>query len=290
MKSLKVYLAFPVIVISISSASILVLLSNASALACAFWRVAISSIIIFILIAAKKRKLKPVNGRYVVFSIFSGFFLALHFLLWMESLFLVPVAVSTTIVVTYPLIAALIDKYVYNESISTKQTVGLVGAFLGVLLFTQPRILGDYPISGVLLSLGGAFAAAAYFSIGRHVRKNMDVLKYSLIAYSSSAMFLLVFSFVAHENLVVYLPRSFIYFLLLALIPMIGGHTLMNYILRFMKTSTVTSVALLEPIGATFLAYLILGQKIDYYKAIVMAIVLSTIMLTLSEEIKRKPS
>jgi drug/metabolite transporter (DMT)-like permease len=68
---------------------------------------------------------------------------------------------------------------------------------------------------------------------------------------------------------------------------MIGGHTLINYLLRYVKTSVATSIALGEPVGASLLAYLLLQQQIDWLQALVMTLVLSSIALTIFQEIKR---
>ncbi|OYT53292.1 MAG: EamA family transporter [Desulfurococcales archaeon ex4484_217_2] len=282
-EKLVIYLLFPVIVISISSASILVLMSGASAVACAFWRLLISTLIIFTIAFIRKAKIL-LDLKDLALSAISGFFLAIHFLLWMESLFLIPVSVSTTVVVTYPLISAFIDKYFFKEKLTLIQIVGLISAFIGVTLFMHPRFSGEYSVLGVFMALGGSFAAAVYFSLGRYVRKRRSTTSYTIVAYSSSTLFLYFFSILLRDNVFKYIPESLIYFILLSLLPMIGGHTLMNYALKYMKTSAVTSVALLEPIGASILAYVFLGQYVDVYKAIIMCIVILSVSLTVFEE------
>ncbi len=285
-EKLVTYLLFPVIVVSISSASILVLMSNASAVACAFWRLLFSSLIMFIIAFLRKTKVF-LDLRDLTLSIISGFFLAIHFLLWMESLFLIPVSVSTTVVVTYPLISAIIDKYFFKEKLSLIQIAGLLSAFTGIVLFMHPKFTSEYNVLGVLMALGGSFAAAVYFSLGRYIRKRRSTTSYTVVAYSSSTLFLYLFSIFLKDNVFKYIPKSLVYFILLSLLPMISGHTLMNYALKYMKTSAVTSVALLEPIGASLLAYVFLGQYVDAYKALVMTIVILSVFLTVFEEAKR---
>ncbi len=284
---LIIYMLFPVIIVSISSASILVLMSGASAVACAFWRLLFSTLIMLIIAILGRTKIF-LRLKETMLSVISGFFLATHFLLWMESLFLIPVSISTTVVVTYPLISALVDKYFFKERLTKIQITSLLTAFLGVILFTHPKLLGEYSVLGVLLSLGGSFAAAAYFSIGRYVRKRMNTVSYTIVAYSSSTLFLYLFSIILKDNVFKYIPESLVYFLLLSLLPMIGGHTLMNYALKYVKTSIVTSAALLEPIGASLLAYVFLGQYLDIYKAVVMCVVILSVFLAVREEVTLK--
>lgn len=284
---LRVASIFTVIFFSISSSSILVLLSGATAVSCAFWRLFIASLILwfFWLLRGGSSGL-AIDRRILIYSVASGMFLALHFLLWMESLFIIPVAVSTTVVVTYPLFSAMIDRFILREEIGFLQVIGLTLGFIGVLLFTHPQV-ASYNVYGVLLSLWGALAGAIYFGIGRLVRKKTDLVGYTVLAYTSASISLLLYALASKENLLSNPAETYAYFLLLALIPMIGGHTLINYILRYMKTSVATSIALTEPIGASILAYFILDQQMVPSEVVVMMLVLASVALTISQEMKK---
>lgn len=222
-----------------------------------------------------------------MYALVSGILLGVHFLLWMESLFLIPVAVSTTVVVTYPLFSLLIDHFIFKEDIGVLQVLGLTAGFIGVLLFLHPQILTGYKYQGVLLAFGGALGATGYFCIGRFVRQKTDILNYTFFTYASAAMSLLAYALLRKEDIVTYSPQTYTFFLLLAVLPMIGGHTLINYLLRYVKTSVATSIALGEPVGASLLAHLLLQQQIEGAQALVMTLVLSSIALTISQEIKK---
>ncbi|MEM2740206.1 MAG: DMT family transporter [Candidatus Bathyarchaeia archaeon] len=282
---LKLSLLWVTILLSFSSASILVLLSEAGALPCAFWRVTIAASILWAarFLTSPRIPSKP-DPRIILYSCLSGFALAVHFLLWMESLFLIPVAVSTTIVVTYPLLSVIPDMIVFREEPTPLQILGLTLGFLGVILFTQPWVLGGYDVRGVILSFAGALAATCYFSLGRLLRREVSLLDYGSLTYSSASLSLLAYGLAARDNIVYHSIHSYLYFILLALIPMIGGHTLLNYMLRYVKTSIATSVALGEPIGASILAYIALGQEVSLVEASVMCLTLSSVALTLIEE------
>ncbi|WP_245521864.1 DMT family transporter [Staphylothermus hellenicus] len=280
-------LVFTIIFLSISVASILVLLSNASAVACAFWRTFLSAIILwFIKLLLNRSWVGLRNYKVLSLIVLSGVFLAAHFLFWMESLFLVPVAISTTIVVSYPLFSLVVDKIIYNERIYGIQYIGLTTGFIGIAFFMEPRLIGEYSVSGVILALLGAVAATGYFSIGRRVRKVVGLLEYTTIAYSSAAITLLVYSLFTGANLVHYGLNSYIYFFLLAIIPMLGGHTLLNYVLKYIKTSSATSIALGEPVGASILAYIFLGQIITPIQILLIIVILLSIALVLYPEIR----
>ncbi|WFO74629.1 DMT family transporter [Desulfurococcaceae archaeon MEX13E-LK6-19] len=291
MGSISVFLVLllsSIVLVSISSASILVLLSGAPSYACAFWRLTISLIVLFSYGVLSGKRIIPCIRKLLLYSMVSGVFLGAHFLLWMESLFHIPVAVSTTIVVAFPLYNIVIDKVLFRESITRLQLIGFVMGFTGVLLFLHPSIIGDYSVYGVLLAMGGSLAVAVYFCIGRFVRRYEELLPYVIPAYSCGVFTVLIYIIVIGGELLGYSLRSYVFFVLLALIPMIGGHTVMNYLLRFMKTSSVTAIALGEPIGASILAYILLGQTIGFSEAVLMAVVLSSVFLIVYEEARGK--
>ncbi|MEM4054166.1 MAG: EamA family transporter, partial [Desulfurococcaceae archaeon] len=122
--------------LSISSASILVLLSKADALGCVFWRLSITSLLLTSYASIQCRELfKRIacNRQLLKVSALSGFALFTHFALWIESLFYIPVSYSTTIVVTYPMQLILLDATL-GEAPNKKQVVGIVCGFSFLLL------------------------------------------------------------------------------------------------------------------------------------------------------------
>ncbi|RLG83962.1 MAG: EamA/RhaT family transporter [Thermoprotei archaeon] len=286
---LKIALMFIVIFLCISSASVLVILSGASASACAFWRVFISSILLWaysIFFKKSSRLVSYPDDRLLILSIVSGIFLGMHFLLWMKSLFLVQVAISTTIVTTYPLFNLLIDAVVFKERVSVIQIIFMIIGFIGVVLFIHPRILGSQSILGVILAFIASIVVALYFSIGRYVRRKIGLLDYLKIVYLSASVTILLYALITRENIINYGLRSYLFFLALALIPMLGGHTLMNYLLRYLRTSIVTSISLTEPIGASILAYYILGQELSIEKILIMMMVIISVAIAMYQGIK----
>jgi len=283
-----VVLLVSVALISISSASILVLLSGAPSYACAFWRLFLSTVMLAIYGVVKNQSLIPRDRRVLGLSTLSGFLLAVHFLTWMESLFHVPVAVSTTIVVAYPLYNVVIDKFLLCERITRIQYSGFAVGFASLTLFLQPGFISVYSLYGVFLALASSLAAAGYFSLGRLARRNAGLLEYVVPAYSTASIYTLTYILALNGNIHAYSIKTYAYFALLALIPMIGGHTVMNYLLKYMKASSVTAIALGEPVGASILAFILLNQVVSLREAVFMGVTLFSISLILFGEVSRK--
>lgn len=252
--------------VCISSASVLVILSGTTALICAFWRVFVSSFLISSYRAFtelfRRAKSDSVNPKIYLKSVAAGILLGFHFLTWMESLFLIPVALSTTVVVMYPLINAFIEG-ITHKTLRRIEVLGLTLAFVGVLIVTQPQLSSETGLLGVFLAFIGSLCAAGYFYLGRSSRKvGMPLTSYAIVAYASASLTLLVYAAATKSTLLPASTTSWVYLLLLAIVPMLGGHTIMNYLLKRMKSYVVTSIALGEPPGATLLAALILGQQV----------------------------
>lgn len=289
MARIILYLLLFIIFLSISASSIIILLSEADSIGCAFWRLCFTVIILSIYCLLFKRSLIKIvlNDVFInKYGFFAGISLAAHFLLWMESLYHIPVAISTTIVVSYPLFAVIVDRFIYSERITILQYLGILFGFIGLVMFLYRGFTGEISLYGIILSLLGSIAATSYFCIGRYVRLRRDLIEYIYPTYFYALLGVLIYSIMIGRNVLAYSMRSYFFFILLAIVPMLGGHTLMNYILKYMKSSVVTSIALTEPIGASILAYLILGQVIGFYEVMPMAVVITSIIIVIREEIR----
>ena len=247
-------LLLPVGVLAISSASILIRLTPADPLAIAFWRLAFATSIVLAVGAVKGLEL-PL-GRYLTYSLLSGVFLAVHFLSWIPSLFLTTVAASTTLVNIHPIVMLLLSRSL-GERINRATAAGVLVATVGAILitFSPGGLLGD------LLAVVGALSFAGYLAIGRVVRTSVGTLGYVAVAYGAAALVSLGVGLALRVNLVNYDWHTFFMFLLIASIPMMLGHTVFNYLLGRYRAVTIAASTLGEPIGATLLAALVLGES-----------------------------
>ncbi|AFL66460.1 DMT family transporter [Desulfurococcus amylolyticus] len=249
---------FPVVWVAISSASILVVLSNEPGEVCAFWRLFLSSLILLPLWIQAKKHVK-------IHHVASGIALSLHFILWMRSLFLIPVYTSTLLVVVYPLYSLVIDILVYKYRPSLIQLLGLAGGVTSLTLFLGVNRLALS--QGAVLSLLAGLSVTLYFELGRYARGVVkeSLVEYAFPTYMSATVFTALYNIVSGSRILPSSHLSYLYFILMALIPMMLGHTLMNYLLKHYPVYLVTSVSLGEPFGAGLLAYMVLGQGISLY-------------------------
>lgn len=195
--------------------------------------------------------------------ILSGAMLALHFLLWMGSLKYTSVASSTMIMALEPVFIMLGVYFLYKEKTALSAILGLGIAIGGVVFIGW----GDIGISadnlkGDLLSVGGTVAVAVHMLIGQKLVVRMPSYLYSLIVFLSAAGVFAVYNLFMEISFFNYPAKEWGIFVLLAVVPTVFGHILFNWLLQYVSATTVSMNILGEPVGASILAYLLLGEQL----------------------------
>lgn len=118
----------------------------------------------------------------------------------------------------------------------------------------------DRAIFGDFLALLGAFFAAGYVLVGRRLRIELSLISYIFLVYGSATLFMIIIMIFENQSPVVYPPVAYVWLVLLALIPQLLGHSSYNWALGYLPAAYVSVTLLGEPIAATLLAYLLLGE------------------------------
>ena len=283
--AIKYYAVLAIAVVAISWASILILLSGAQPIAVAFWRTAIAAVVLSpLLIIERKNNAYSPSMNELTLMVISGIALAAHFMTWIESLYLTTVAASTTLVSTYPIFTLVMGRLI-GERVGKRSMIGTLTAFLGIVLITAPEFyVSMKALIGDLLALAGAVSGAVYFLIGRFIRVRASLATYTVPVYSVSALTTLIVGLILHTRFWPYPLYTWFYILMIVLGPMLLGHTLLNYSLRYSRAITVTTSTLGEPIGASLLALAIFHQVPSTLTIIGIAVTLLGIYMVISEE------
>ncbi len=190
------------------------------------------------------------------FAWLAGFFLALHMLLWFESLEHTTVLASTAIVCTYPVFNAVVDAV--TGRIPAWKAAGIALVLVSSVLMMQTR---TDPLA-VLEALASSLAATAYFQLLRFERiHGLNATGLASTVYMIALFYLTLLSPLYALNPLAVPVRAVPYLIALGIVPTLIGHTLLNYSLVYLPPSIVTSLVITEPPGATLLAYLLLGEK-----------------------------
>jgi drug/metabolite transporter (DMT)-like permease len=265
--SIRVVIAVATGIVAISTASIFIKLCDAHPLVIASYRLGLASLILTPIALRPRRYGKILRGQWKLLFL-TGLFLALHFIFWIASLRYTSVASSVVIVNLNPVFVGL-GSYIFLKERVTKLMI--LGIFLSI---TGGMVIGlsDFTVSthaglGDLLALGGALMASGYLMAGRKLRQEMDLLSYIFPVYGTASLVVLLIALVAGVPFVGYSYRTYAFFLMLAIIPQLIGHSTFNWALKFYSAPTIAVLILGEPIGSTLLAYWILGETLSLWKA-----------------------
>lgn len=254
-------------IICVSFASILIRFSSAPSIIIAFYRVFIAGFVLFVIKpGAISTEIGRMDRRNISITAWGGLFLALHFGTWIEALNYTTVANAVTLVDSAPLFALALSHFFLGESTSRMAIAGVIIALGGAAVIS----LGDFSadpafFKGDMLAIAGAVTSAAYLVCGRVVRRSVSAGAFSVLVYGFAALYILMWCIWQKVALFGYSPKEFLIFAGLALVPTIGGHSLFQYMLKYMKAYIVNLGFLGEPVGAAILAYLIFNEVPAWY-------------------------
>ncbi|HHR86053.1 MAG TPA: DMT family transporter [Candidatus Acetothermia bacterium] len=271
-------LTLGIIVISFG-AIIIRMVSGASVFAISAWRLGVASAIL-LPISLGRGTLKLISKPNFLLSALSGFFLSLHFILWIASLDYTSVASSVVLVSTSPIFVGLGARLFIHEPPSRLLKIAIALAVGGgVVVGWGDMRLGGMALQGDLLAVGGAIMAAGYLLIGRRVRREVPLSGYALATYGTATVILLIICLATSQPLVGFSVQDYVWLILLGVGPQLIGHTSLNWALEYLQASVVSIVTLGEPIGATILAYAFFGEALTLTKTVGGAIILIGIYL-----------
>ena len=235
------------------------------------------------------RQLTRADGRL---AIFSGVFLALHFATWISSLEYTTVASSTVLVSTSPLFVAIAAWLLLRERIGGAVMAGLGVALIGSAIIGLSDRSGTMrnALLGDVLALAGAVAVAGYLLIGRRLRAKLSLVPYVAVVYGTAAIMMLVMAAFARQTFVGYSPSTYVWLLLLALVPQLIGHSAFNWALAHLPATFVSVATLGEPIGSTILALVLLNETPTLVKLVGAVLILIGIVIASQNQSSRANS
>ena len=269
-----------------SSASILIRFSNSDPLVIVFWRTLYGAIVMASLGAVRgnqKFLKEPLFKKNLPWLCAIGVILSFHFSAWFTSLFLTTIAASVMLVNISPIFTAIFSTIVLGESLRRKSWIGIVIAVFGAFTLAWNDLVsaGTGALMGDLLAIVSGLLLAIYFIGGRKYARGIPIAVYTSVVYLTAAGTTLVLCLMLNINIIVFDPVEILIFLALAIFPTALGHSVNNYLLTLVPAYVVSSAVLGEPIGATILAAIFLGEIPNPISILGFAIIMIGISLVL---------
>ena len=211
----------------------------------------------------EKRKLT--EKKTVLILAGSGIALAAHFGTWVTSLDHTSLAHSLLFVTSHPIIIVIGTAIFVRKPHSLETAgalVGLVGAGITLL---DAKDGGDVTLWGDFLAFAGAITVVGYIVAGRILREWMPVFVYAVPVTLLGGILLIPFSILMGESTsaVGWVESDLLgWFILLAFLAGIVGHTGLNACLRWLRPLTVSFAVTLEPIIGAFIGWFFFDEDI----------------------------
>ncbi len=263
-------------IFSVAAAAVFVRLAAAHPLTASFVRLVVGAVVLLVLARVGQHRFP--QGADLRRSMVAGALLAAHFALWIGSLSSTTVAASVVIVCLQPVFVVTIGRLFLREHTPALVGVGIAAALAGaVTIALAGAETGVSTMTGNALALGGAITIALYVLVQR--RQQSDIVATSAVVTSVAALCVLPLAVAFGAPLTPQDGRQAFWLLLLALGPQVVGQTALSAALRRLPASVVSGSILGEPVVATVLAAVVLGEHVSLQTLLGGVITLAGVVL-----------
>lgn len=231
---------------------------------------------------AKNKNIESTNDHF--FILIAGLALGFHFIAWISSVYYTSISSATVLVCIHPIILIIAERTLMKMSFRPIVWVGVIISFIGTLLLGYFDLSGEnaFPKAGLgnALAVLAAVIFALYFLIGRKVRQKRTWIGYVFPVYAYAALTCVIF-LLFKEGIPVQLePKLLLIGLGLAIGPQILGHGSLNYAVKYVSATVLSTSILAEPILASILGFLLFQELPLTSSIFAMVIILFGIGLT----------
>lgn len=207
-------------------------------------------------------QLRNLTRRDMILMSIAGFWLAIHFVLYVTSLEYASVLITSVLVTTSPLWVAILEAVVFKARPPALVWFGMVCAFSGgvIIALSRGSGLGSDPVRGGLMAAGGAVAVAVYLLIGRSVRARFSLIPYVWVVYGLGGIICLIIAAFDPASRVYRNPDGFFWVVMIAIFPQLIGHSGANYALRYFSATYVSIATQAIVVLSAFIAYFLFDE------------------------------
>ncbi len=242
-----------------SSAWVVRILPDTSAITLAFWRMFLASAMVFAISYKNISSFVP-NKKMLL----AGFFLGIHFALFFRSVQLTSIAEAALLGTTAPIFTEIYSFVFKKRSPLPMVLLGLFFAFFGAAVLVSQGSFSDTGTLGNVLAVLCSIAMAFVLIVGKNIRKSFGVFEYTRWLFFFAACTLFVISLFAGVSVFSVSSKELPWFFFLALVPTMIGHNIFYYLIKTLNATTVAAVPLGEPVVSSLGALAFFGEPIGF--------------------------
>jgi len=249
-------LALCIGLLAVSVSAILVRLCISAPIAIAFWRLLLAGSVFTIWTIARGQRISAHDFKL---ALLAALFLALHFYLWIASLFMTSINSSVVLLAIQPLFALVLQVLIHRVRATWRNLASLTGGLTGAVILAHGDFLkGGIAGQGDLFAIVSAALAATYLFTGSY-RKG-PLIPYLATVYMLAGVMLFGLAALRGDALLAARPVDWFWFSMIALVPTLVGHTMLNRATTVFPPYVVNLAVLVEPLIAGTLAYFVFAE------------------------------
>jgi drug/metabolite transporter (DMT)-like permease len=231
-----------------------------AALPLTFYRLWLGVVLLGALLLVRRR---PLSLAVLSRSVLAGLFLAADIALFFSALKLTSVAVATVIGALQPALVLVVAGRFFGERVGWRAAVWTVVSIGGIAaVAVGPGLPRGEHLTGDALAVGSLVAFTGYWLVSkRMIGVSADSDRYTFGVMLVAAVAMTPVALRSGDHLGPVRPADWFWLALLALVPG-SGHLLFNFAHRYVDVSVSSVVSAGNPIIASVLALLVLGEPL----------------------------
>ncbi len=234
------------------------------------------------------------SGTNPLWLLLAGVSLGLHFTFWIASLHYTSVASASVLVTIHPVMLIVAESLLFKKTFRPLAWIGVFVAFGGSVLLgiadeTQ-AVNFPYALLGNSLAFTAAVIFVLYFLIGRKIRQHAEWIDYVFHVYFYAAVTCVVLSFLWVGGIPVVTASSVLVGIALAVGPTLLGHGSMNYAVKYISPTLLSTLVLSEAVFAAIAAYFLFGEIPSLLSFLAMITIICGVALSWTRRLVRTTS
>jgi drug/metabolite transporter (DMT)-like permease len=271
-------------ILCIAFSPIFVKLVPLSALSAAFYRMFFAWIILAPYCLFYKNLRIP--KRSLLIAIIGGLVFALDIAVWNISILKSTATISTLIANLAPVWVGVLSLLILKKQPGLSFWLGTLIAICGMCILVGINNLLRLQLNaGVLFALASSVLYAIYILITKDVLTRIDAIVFMFYSMLASTVALGVYCLFSGDQLWNYSAHTWIILIVLGIVCQLVGWITINYAIHHMDSTRVSIALLGQTIATALLAWIILGEHVDFIELMGGVIVLVGIGVTF---VKRK--
>lgn len=246
-------------------------------------RFGLAAVIIAVIMTVRRESFRIKRKELLVLAILGLLFAASSMSLYYSFKF-IDAGVASTLLFVYPIMVAVIMSIFFKEKISIVTVLSIALAFSGIMMLYNTGAGVTLNATGVLLVMISSLTYALYIIIVNRSQIAMSPFKMTFYVLLFCIAGIVLHSFLSPDTHIHALPtpRSWLFALMLAIVPTFLSLVLMTISIRNIGSTPSAIMGALEPLTAVFIGITVFGEPLTLRLVCGILLILSGVLLIIA--------